>query len=107
MDWYKITLSRDQVASGILSKIQMDFNTMFLKNGAPKGVAVLNNISPGGMSTPLENYLYFSPNSVKYCEDIIAKLGGEPCHEPSPNEANLLAGDNAFLSGNRPGFKKG
>jgi hypothetical protein len=99
--WYCISLTRDQVASGVEINIQFIVVERFLKLGAPKGVALLDNSSPKPFTEPpLDCYLYLTPSAVPYFQDLIDHYQGHPCPEP-PTYSTLLAGDDAFLSETR------
>jgi hypothetical protein len=96
--WYCISLTRDQVASGLAINIQFMFVERYLKLGAPKGVALLDNSSPKPFTEPpLDCHLYLTPGAVPLFQDLIDHYQGHPCPEP-PLYSTLLAGDDEFFS---------
>ena len=88
MSWYEVILSREQLTEGISEKIQSDFETLFVKAGAPPEMALFCD------SFPVPQFsMYFSPVAVQHASDLIATYSGDACEKPDASEVTLLVGD--------------
>ena len=101
-EWYKIPLTSDQVAQGVIMRIQFAFTKIYLAHSAPKDVALLISETPNHIADPDNTSLYLTPLASRLCAALIHQYeGAHPCPEPSPSESSHLAGDMAYLSGER------
>jgi len=101
-EWYKIPLTSDQVAQGVIMEVQFAFTEIYLTHGAPKDVALLISETPNHIADPENTCLYLTPLATRLCAALIQQFeGAHPCREPSPSESSHLAGDMAYLSGER------
>ena len=99
--WYRIPLTRDQVAEGVIGRIQFAFAETYLAHGAPKNFALLISETPDHIADPNNTCLYFTPLASHLCTELILEYHGHPCPEPSPAESSHLVGDEAYLSEER------
>ena len=91
MSWHKITLTADQVSSGLMIKIQEEFSNLYIASLAPDGAALFSPSFPQGSSDELTEF-YFSPASMPFARVLVARYSGVPCRKPLWGGITLLVG---------------
>jgi len=86
MSWHKVTMSVDQVVNREHSRLQEQFEALFVAAGAPQDMALFSATLAGNT----ELNIYFSPGSVRHVQAIIDHYGGSSCEKPSEIPALLV-----------------
>jgi len=91
MDWYKITLTQDQVAEGKIAEIQDKFLEVFVISKSREGLVLF-------AASKFEDHnfteLYFTPECYENpaLKMIITQSNGKPCEKPEIRGLALLLG---------------
>lgn len=87
MDWYRLTLTGEQVAAGKVQEYREAFEQAFMAAKGPRIMALFSReCDDGGMN------LYFTPDSGKYAAELIQDWGCAPCDHPPLLGLHLLVG---------------
>jgi hypothetical protein len=97
MPWHRVQLTDAQVKQNLDGRIQPQFETFFVKAGAPRDMAMFSSTHPGDKLG-----LYFSPATSKHAPAFLRLVGAEPC-EPPTEEVGLAVGDQETLQKLRSG----
>ena len=85
--WFRITLSREQVAAGHISRIEEAVAALFAAAGSPPGAAVF------GLPHDQGEDLFFTPPAAVLAEDVLHANGGVPSAPPvDEGDVSLLVG---------------
>ena len=91
-----MNLSAADFEDNVLGAIQNLFDRIWQAMGTPKEMALFCR-SP--MQDPVFTEVYFSPESVRLCLNIVAEHDGRPCQKPPKEQATaLLVGDQSAWS---------
>lgn len=90
MGWKKVTLNQEDVAKAGPEMLQEAFSDIFVKAGAPEGVAMFaERAGPA---------YYFSPAAVERFGYFMVPYEPEDCAAPSRKSVSLLVGNQRELS---------
>ncbi len=89
MDWYRLTLSRDQVCAGETHRRKEEFFDAFADAGAPRTMALFQQEREDGCLD-----LFFTPACAEHAQQLLAEWGCTPCERPSMVGLHLLVGHN-------------
>ena len=93
-EWFQIILEKDQIESGAIYSIQLQFDEYFEKANRPDNMALyLDNFSKTN-SHNNQLRLLFSPIAAHIAVNIINGYFGSPCLPPKKSEIDLLVGSN-------------
>jgi len=87
MSWYKISLTKDQVANHQGNRLIDEFQEIYSEEDAPEEMALFS----GNDLTEGRTY-YFSPGAVKYVLIILSFYTGSKCDAPLYEEVSLELG---------------
>jgi hypothetical protein len=88
MPWYKISLTREQVQRQENTRLHDRFQMAFMNSSFLEGVALFGKSSEG-----VDSYtLYLSPESEKYCTEIIKDYSAVPCNKPNACDVITMIG---------------
>jgi hypothetical protein len=91
--WFSKSLGDGMLAHEPQCELEELFQSMYVKAGSPKGMAVfVRHESDGRLHCEVR--AYFSPASV----DVAKAVDAQPCQKPSPDSLSLLAGAEASRS---------
>lgn len=89
MNWYRLTLSREQVAGGEVHERKEAFLAAFTSACAPRAMALFQQVrEDGGLD------LFLSPDCGEQAEELLAEWGCVSCERPSMVGLHLLVGHN-------------
>src|SRR5688572_7794101 len=102
MQWMKVNLSQDDVASGKIMQIQEAFAAIFISAGGPPEAAMFGRsrvdaaLLGDGFDADADGdngyqTLYFSPAAAQLAQKLIFQYGGILCDQPG--RSALLVGD--------------
>lgn len=93
--WYRVALSNEQVASGLVGIIQRLFLEAMTDAGDSRGSCLFTTSDEASAAASEETptALYFSPASITLVPHVIAQYGGQPSPAPERDVASLLVGD--------------
>lgn len=86
--WYKVTMTDADITAHRYTKLQRDFEALFMAALGPRDAAMFSNSDP-----VLDHQFYFSPGAVRIAKTLIEINGGVPCQSPSASEVDLLVGE--------------
>lgn len=90
--WYKTTLNQSDILSGTHSKLQNDFETIFMALNAPSDMAMLSGRDPVAQKQP---YYFAIP---EHLEGIATKFlttnSAQLSEPPKRSDTSLLVGHN-------------
>lgn len=87
MDWYRLTLTSEQVAAGKVQEYQEAFEKAFVAARGPRIMALFRKErEEGGVD------LYFTPQSGEHAAELLAGWGCTPCDPPVLLGLHLLVG---------------
>ena len=86
MQWYKITLTHDELMSGEVDRIQELFKQVEQKRLQEKGMALYSEAIDGDIYV-----LYVSPSAYNLLSSALQKYEGEFCKEPDLGSLSRLA----------------
>jgi hypothetical protein len=87
MDWFRLTLSGEQVAAGKVQEYQEEFEKAFTAARGPRIMALFRKDNDqGGVD------LYFTPEAGKHAAELLAGWGCVPCSAPALLGLHLLVG---------------
>ncbi len=87
MSWYKVTLTAQQSAEGVMGEIQDLFLELFTVARGPQNMALFAERQPAQ-----DSVLYFSPGSYQYVSILISRYSGSTCEAPDRSDVVLLVG---------------
>jgi hypothetical protein len=92
MSWFEILLTKDQVRTGEIKRLQKGFRDAFHKAGLPNEMALFAGIPRDDGEYPF----YLTPACSKFAEAFISEYSGRPCEKPKKTalEPSLLIGFN-------------
>ena len=82
--WFRITLSKAEVADGHVGRIQDAFEELLDDPHAPSGAAMF-----GLALSDDSEILYFTPSAAELAEKLLKANGGVAC-EPPVNEGKMV-----------------
>jgi len=85
MQWYKITLTHDQLMSGEGEKIQELFVQIATQELLKKGIGFYSEAPDGDIYA-----LYVSPSAYNLLSSALQKYQGEFCEEPDLESLSIL-----------------
>ncbi len=90
MPWYKVTLTHDQNIDGtLLADIHNEFSSLMKKRIVPRSVGVF----PMKKSNADYSFsVYFSPECINYCPQLIEKYHGVECAKPDSADVGFSLG---------------
>lgn len=89
MDWYRLTLSPEQVAAGKIPPVKEAFTSAFRAAGGPRAMALFQKeTEDGGVD------LFFTPDCGRFASELLAEIGAAPCPGPPLIGLELLVGHN-------------
>jgi len=89
MSWYRLTLSREQVAGGAAHERKEEFFAAFTAARAPRAVALFQQErEDGGLD------LFLSPDCGEHAAKLLAEWGCVSCGRPTMIGLHLLVGHN-------------
>jgi hypothetical protein len=89
MSWYVLTLSAEQVATGIASQYRDTFEKVFAGAQGPRAMALFQReCNQGGVD------LFLTPECGQYAADLLDQWECSPCERPSLVGLHLLVGHN-------------
>ena len=86
--WYKVTLTREQVAQGAYMQLTGEYGSILQALGRfprPQWMEFFEEPTTGVVE------FYFRPASLPRCGWLISKYGGEPVHEPRAGSRPFFA----------------
>jgi hypothetical protein len=87
-EWYKVTLTQQEIAGLKNLTLQNAFQAIFMGNGGrPKDAAMFTHIE-----TTFPADFFFSPSAVNIAKNLIGQYSGTPCPKPNNDELSLLVG---------------
>ncbi|HIE64230.1 MAG: hypothetical protein ABGX83_01860 [Nitrospira sp.] len=87
MKWYKVSLTKDQLANNQANKLVGEFQEIYSEEEEPEEMALFSwNDDTEGRT------YYFSPGAVKYVLIILSFYSGSKCDAPSFEEVTLTLG---------------
>ncbi|WP_026841681.1 hypothetical protein [Citrifermentans bremense] len=89
MDWYRLTLTPEEVAAGEISPIKDAFTSAFRAAGGPRAMALFQKGNEGGGAD-----LFFTPDCASFASDLLSEIGAVPCPGPALIGLDLLVGHN-------------
>ena len=93
-DWYHIILEKNQIESGAIYGIQLQFDDFFEKASRPDGMALFLDKFTSVNSHKKRLRLFFSPAGAHIAESIINGYLGSRCSPPQKSSIDLLVGSN-------------
>jgi hypothetical protein len=88
VNWYKISLTEEEVSQGLLLQILHQFHALWLENQPPTDAALF----AGRLSEKAES-LFFSPAAIPFISDIIRRYDSEAVEPPDISNLVLLIGN--------------
>ena len=90
MDWRAIVFSHEQMSKLEYTKVEDEFQLLFMVAGSPKGMALfaLNTF-------PVHPIYYLTPEAEKHAGPILRKYDSVKCKQPPFEDLELLAGEYA------------
>ena len=76
MSWFKVEMSKQDVAAGKAINLQEEFTKVFDRSGAPTKAGMFNSLD---VKT---NEYFFSPGAVEIAKPLIERFGGRSCDAP-------------------------
>jgi hypothetical protein len=89
MNWYKVTLSHDDISARKHMALQNAFIEIFTANRGPGDAGMYQSLEFG-----VHEYL-FPPGAARIALPLIVSYGGVPCPAPTRAEVKPLAVDSA------------
>lgn len=89
MNWYRITLSREDYESGELAVLQGAFQEAYVARNAPRGMALFGIWSDDRTAY----FAYLTPDSVPHVRPLLEAYSAEPVDPPDPSRLSLIFGD--------------
>jgi hypothetical protein len=87
-EWYKVTLTQQEIASFRHVAMQNSFQGIFMsKGGLPEDAAMFTYTE-----TRFPTDYFFSPSAVSIARPLILHYSGEPCAVPNGDELSLVVG---------------
>ena len=94
LNWYRIRLSRDDMASGELTVLRGAFRDVYIAKNGPRGMALF-----GAWSRDGDYYsVYVSPASTRYVRPLLEAYSASAEDPRNPRALDWLSGDEACLS---------
>ena len=94
--WYKITLTQADIFAGRHSKLQSDFDVIFMAMQAPADMGMFGS-RDFGVSKQVY-YFAIPEDSELFTKRFLENNSAQPCLKPKRSECSLLVGD-AGVSG--------
>ena len=91
MNWYQVTLTKDQIEEGTILTIQNQFTEYFQKAQKPDDMALFSE-KIDKKHTKSQINLFFSPIAYNLAKNLIEGYFGYPCLFPKKVSLDLLAG---------------
>ena len=89
MDWYRLSIDADLVATGKVVAVKDAFTAYFREAGGPRAMALFQR---AGEEDAVE--LFFTPDCGAFAAQLLKELGAEPCEGPALVGLELLVGHN-------------
>jgi hypothetical protein len=89
MEWYRLTLTGDQVATGKVQQYKEIFQEAFRTAQGPRTMALFQRECDDGGTD-----LFFTPEAGKYAAQLLEEWGCVPCESPPLLGLHLLIGHN-------------
>lgn len=91
MNWYRITLSRQEFESGELAILQGAFQEAYVASNAAEGMALFGIWSDDKTAY----YAYITPSAVRYVRALLEAYSAEAQDPPNVASLSLIFGDEA------------
>lgn len=89
MDWYRLTLTPEEVAAGKIAPIKDAFASSFRAAGGPRAMALFQKGNEDGGAD-----LFFTPDCSSFAPDLLSEIGAVPSPGPALIGLDLLVGHN-------------
>ena len=90
MNWQKIIISDDEMASDKASTLEIQFMYAFRNSGLPNGMVLL--ASRKQVEQHGKEY-YLSPVAAEHFKEFLRFYNSRECDQPSENESVIIAGN--------------
>ncbi len=97
LDWYRICLSRDEYAGGVVDVLLGAFRACYIAANGPPGMAMWGAVEA---SKTGYYHIYLTPPSLPHVRALVKAYAAEPVSRPARSGIALLYGDpaDAFLA---------
>jgi hypothetical protein len=85
-DWYRLTLSADDISAARHLEMEGHFEKFFLAAGSPQDATLFKGLEPGQMT------YYFSPGAARIAMKMITHLSAVSCPAPPMSAVAYVAG---------------